>query len=129
MSSYSYVKEPEIVIKNRDLRKTDEEELRKSMQDSKITLKKKGKARYITKTPLQQLSWNLDPETSPVAEYPFQKMSSEFFIPELEERSQEGDRMPELTLEARVRKNSSMVDHDQFTSVFDDTSMNNQDLS
>ena len=87
MSSYNHVKEPEIVTRNKELRKSQISTLKKSLNGSSTFSITKGKARYVTKTPLRQLSRNLDPETSPVAEYPYQKMSSEMFIPEIEEHS------------------------------------------
>ena len=109
MSSYNHVQEPEIVTKNKALRNSKIESMHQSIGDS-ITQVKKGKARYMTKTPLQQLSHNLDPETSPVAEYPFQKINTDFFIPEIEECSNPDDHQNQITLDARVRKNSSALD-------------------
>ena len=115
MSSYNYVKEPEIVVRNKELRKSQVEKLKTSLQQSKDILVKKGKARYITKTPLSHLSRNLDPESSPVAEYPFHKLNQETFIPEMEEMtvSDNNNLMPEITLETRVRKNSSALETSQ----------------
>jgi len=109
MSSYNHVQEPEIVTKNKALRNTQIQSLKKSIGIS-VDQVKKGKARYITKTPLSQLSRDLlDPETSPVAEYPFKKMNTDNFIPELEERSEFDETFNQVTLDARVRKNSSVI--------------------